>query len=422
MPARSRLGFAFLVAAIGAAGLLPVDASAGPKEDAVAALDLTPTDMVAAFDHARLAGLGGIGIPPPITGNAALDDHIRTLGEARGYQRRAEPNGALALADGWALQPEAAAAWERLQAAAAVAGHSIDITSGYRSSAHQRVIWLDRMSSTSDAALEFLMRTVALPGYSKHHTGYAVDIRSGGARLYDFQNSAAYAWLSADGFANAMRHGWLPSYPAGVDGMGPDPEPWEFVYVGFDNMVCAVFEPTAETPFCDTTGSTFAADIAWLAETELTTGCGPIRFCPDDLVTRAQAATFLWRLFGHPLATVEIGFSDVADDAYYTEAVRWMVEHEITTGTSPGLFEPDTPLTRAQFVTFLWRAVGRPEPAATVSFEDVDVDSYAAAAIAWAAAVGVTTGTSATTFSPRQAATRGQVAAFLRRASPLPAD
>ena len=118
-------------------------------------------------------------------------------------------------------------------------------------------IWLDRMRGTSDEALDLLMQTVAVPGYSKHHTGYAVDLRRGPASLFAFRDSAAYAWLSENNFANAMAHGWLPSYPDGVDDLGPEPEPWEFVYVGIDNILCAGFDPDAdpERPFCDTIGS-----------------------------------------------------------------------------------------------------------------------------------------------------------------------
>lgn len=415
-----RLLRALLTLALVVGTLAPSAAAATPKHEAVAEFGatLTPEQMVRAFDHARLPNLQAPDLDPPaITGDAELDAHIRELGEARGYVRRPEPSGPLVYADGRLLQPDAAVAWEALQAGAAAAGHSISITSGYRSAANQRTIWLDRTFGTSDEALDILMQTVAVPGYSKHHTGYAIDLRSGASSLHAFANTPAYAWLSADNFANAMAHGWLPSYPDGVDDIGPNPEPWEFVYVGLDNILCVDFEPTEERPFCDTIGSSHADDIVWLHTTGLTTGCDPIRFCTDDIVTRAQAATFLWRLFDRvaPDPAIVLEFDDVPDGQYYTDPVRWMVEEAITTGTTPTTFAPHETLTRAQFVTFLWRAAGRPDPLAPLDFDDVDPDGFAATAIAWAKSIGITVGSSPTEFSPDATATRAQIATFLFR-------
>ena len=413
-----RLLRALLGIVLVAATAVPSAAAAQTKGEAVAALDLTAEQMVRAFDEARLPNLHAPDLEPPsITGDAELDAHIRELGEARGYIRRPEPVDSLVAVDGRLLQPAAAAAWEQLQAAAAAEGHSISITSGYRSASHQRTIWLSRMTGTSDAALDTLMELVAVPGYSKHHTGYAVDLRSGPATLHNFANTAAYEWLSADGFANARAHGWLPSYPDGVENIGPNPEPWEFVWVGLDNILCVDFEPTEERPFCDTIGSSFAGDIVWLHGTELTTGCDAIRFCTDDIVTRAEAATFLWRLFDEvePDPDLEFDFLDVPDGTFFTTPVRWMVEAAITTGTSSTTFSPTDTLTRGQFVTFLWRAADRPDPLGPLVFDDVDPTGYAATAIAWAHSVGITNGTSPTEFSPDDTATRGQIAAFLHR-------
>ncbi len=408
--------------ALAAAVLAPTPATANPKVDAVVEFGaaLTPEQMVRAFDEARLPNLRTSNLEPPaVTGDAELDEHIRDLGEARGYVRRPEPSGALTSADGRLLQPTAAAAWEQLQAAAAAAGHSIDITSGYRSAASQRTIWLDRMFGTSDEALDLLMQVVAVPGYSKHHTGYAIDLRSGAATLYAFQDTAAYAWLSENNFTNALSYGWLPSYPVGAENIGPSPEPWEFVYVGLDNILCVDFDPKVDPnrPFCDTVGSTFADDIAWLQRTGITSGCDAIRFCPNDTVTRAEVATFLWRLFGmiEPDPAFEHTFDDIADGQYFTDPVRWMVDNGFTTGTTPTTFSPFATLTRAQFGTFLWRAAGRPDPMSPLEFDDVDPEHYASTAIAWAKFVGITNGTSLSEFSPDASTTRGQIAAFLHR-------
>ncbi|NCG37492.1 MAG: hypothetical protein GWP48_08215 [Actinobacteria bacterium] len=139
------------------------------------------------------------------------------------------------------------------------------------------------------------------------------------------------------------------------------------------------------------------------------------RFCTNDIVSRAQGATFLWRMEAMPAASAVIEFDDVAPNTFYTEAVRWMVELRYTSGTSPSTFSPNENLTREQFVTFLWRLAGQPPPLEPLPFNDVNPDGFSADAVAWAAEVGVTTGTSATTFSPSDTATRGQAAAFIHR-------
>ena len=395
--------------------LIPDPVTASPVLNAVAATNLTPDEMLATFDNASLPGLAAVGDPPSITGNADLDARIRDLGEARGYQRRPEPSGELTLVDGYRLQPDAGHAWESLQAAAANAGHSITLTSAYRSANTQKYILRRNLTGTNDEAIKAVLTTVAVPGYSKHHTGYAIDIKSGSAVLHQFANSAAYAWLAADNWVNAKAHGWLPSYPDGTTAAGPNPEPWEFVWVGVTNIICGDFTATAETPFCDTTDSSFASDIRWLSDEGITNGCGPIRFCTTNNVTRGEVAAFLYRLFDKPASDSVIPFADVADNTFFTEPVRWMIGEVTTTGTSPTTFSPYDQLTRAQFVTFLWRAAGRPFVESELAFTDVDPNSYAVHAIRWASEVQITTGTSPTTFSPDATTTRGQVAAFLSR-------
>ena len=93
----------------------------------------------------------------------------------------------------------------------------------------------------------------------------------------------------------------------------------------------------------------------------ITTGTSEAAFSPDAIVTRGEAATFLWRLAGQPPSDQAHDFIDVADGKFYTAAVRWMVEHGITTGTSPTTFEPDKVLSRGEIATFLWRLAGKPE-------------------------------------------------------------
>jgi len=408
-----RTGLALLILAVGAALASPV--AAGALEDAVAGTAHTPDEYLATFDEALLPGLGPIGPPPPITGNPEIDARIRELGEARGYTRRPEPTKNLVWTDGVLLQPAASAAWEGLQAAARAEGQTLILTSGYRSGSHQASLMLGRLAGYNDASIEAVLDIIAVPGYSKHHTGYALDMVSDTHQLFDFVNSPEYSWLAENNFERAKAFGFIPSYPEGIINAGPNPEPWELVWVGATNIVCGDFEATPEAPFCDTTGSTFSGDIAWLLEQGITTGCRANRFCTNDNVTRAQAATFLWRMEGMPTASAAIEFDDVGLNRFYTPAVQWMVEFGYTTGTSPSVFSPNDDLTREQFVTFLWRLAGRPTPVEPLPFDDVDPGRYSADAVAWAAEVGVTVGTSATEFSPSNTATRGQAAAFLHR-------
>ncbi len=404
-----------VLAVVAVSAALVAPASAGVVDDAVAATAHTPAEYLATFDNALLPGLGEIGDPPGITGIAEVDARIRELGEARGYTRRPEANGELVWTDGFRLQPNAAAAWERLQAAARADGQTLILTSGYRSGSHQASLMRGRLTGHSDAAIEAVLDIVAVPGYSKHHTGYALDMKSDTHVLYNFADSPEYAWLADDNFARAKAHGFVPSYPDGITNAGPNPEPWEFVWVGATNILCGDLDATEGEPFCDTFGSSFGSDVAWMLEEGITTGCRLDRFCTNDNVSRAQAATFLWRMEDRPAATASVEFDDVGPDTYFTEAVRWLVENGHTTGTSATEFSPSADLTREQFVTFLWRVAGRPAPTEPLFFEDVDPDRYSADAIAWAANVGVTNGTSLTEFSPKATATRGQVAAFLHR-------
>jgi peptidoglycan hydrolase-like amidase len=130
--------------------------------------------------------------------------------------------------------------------------------------------------------------------------------------------------------------------------------------------------PTGPSGFTDVQAGSFYEDaVAWMRETDITTGTSPTQFSPEGTVTRGQAAAFLWRFAGEPESSAALGFNDVPDDTYYTDAVRWMVEWEITTGTSPTTFSPDAVLTRAQIATFLWRLAGQPDAFA----DDVELPS-----------------------------------------------
>lgn len=160
--------------------------------------------------------------------------------------------------------------------------------------------------------------------------------------------------------------------------------------------------------------------IIWAAKNNITSGYTATSFLPDGQCTRGQVVTFLWRLAGQPEPTnSESGFADVMDNAYYTKAVTWAAERGITTGVDDTHFAPDATVTRAQFVTFLWRYLDRPVYGTFNPFTDVSSSSVFAPAILWAYENGVTSGTTATTFAPGTTATRAQVVTFLYRTNNL---
>ena len=161
----------------------------------------------------------------------------------------------------------------------------------------------------------------------------------------------------------------------------------------------------------------YAGAVAWAAEKGITSGTKDGRFDPNGSCTRAQIVTFLWRAAGSPEPKSAAGFADVSDSAYYAKAVAWAVENGITAGTKDGRFDPDAPCTRAQSVTFLYRAAGSPTATGGAGFSDVAADAYYAAAVAWAVENGVTTGTKDGGFSPNTACTRAQIVTFLYRSA-----
>ena len=174
---------------------------------------------------------------------------------------------------------------------------------------------------------------------------------------------------------------------------------------------------TTGLPFVDVPASAYYYDaVAWAVENGVTGGTTATTFSPNNACTRAQMVTFLWRAAGEPEPETTVNpFTDVSTSAYYYEAVLWAVERGITNGTSATTFSPDTTVTRGQTVTFLWRNAGSPAVSGS-GFADVAADAYYATAVAWAANEGITSGTSATAFSPNNACTRAQIVTFLYRA------
>ena len=159
----------------------------------------------------------------------------------------------------------------------------------------------------------------------------------------------------------------------------------------------------------------FYEAVKWAVKNGITTGVGNDLFAPEQPCTRAQIVTFLWRAAGSPEPKAASSFADVAAGSYYAKAVAWAVENGITTGTGDGKFSPDATCTRAQAVTFLARALNA-KASGKAEFSDVPADSYFADAVAWAAANGVTEGIGGGLFGSDNDCTRGQIVTFLYRA------
>ena len=223
-----------------------------------------------------------------------------------------------------------------------------------------------------------------------------------------------FAYISNFIFSNLLGEAYVPvenndsaSGAASKPAINPDPAPVEDV------------TPAApETSFVDVrSGEYYEEAVAWAVEKGITTGTSATTFAPNDSCTRAQAVTFLWRAAGSPKPkSTEMPFQDVADGAYYSDAILWAVENGITAGTSAGTFAPNAPCTRAQIVTFLWRSQKSPAAETANPFVDVSVEAYSHDAVLWAVEEGVTAGTTATTFSPNNNCTRAQIVTFLYRA------
>lgn len=165
-----------------------------------------------------------------------------------------------------------------------------------------------------------------------------------------------------------------------------------------------------------TTGEYYSDAVAWAVENGVTTGTSDTTFTPNGSCTRAQVVTFLYRLAGEPDVDGEDEFADVSSDTYYHDAVIWAVQQGITNGVGNELFDPEATCTRAQIVTFLYRYANSPAAEGGSAFADVESGAYYEDAVAWAEQNDVTNGTSDTTFSPNNACTRAQIVTFLYRA------
>ena len=222
-------------------------------------------------------------------------------------------------------------------------------------------------------------------------------------------NTGAVIWTTHGGEVPTYTTTILTA-PAEPTGTAPAPDPADD---GSEKPgICKFFADVDRT-----VKSWYAGAVDWAVNHGITDGISDTMFAPAQKCTRAQVVTFLWRAAGKPAPTSSVDpFKDVAQDAYYYNAVLWAVEKGITTGMTEDTFEPDAPCTRAQVVTFLWRAAGMPAPASSANpFGDVPANCWFTDAILWATGRHITDGTSQTTFEPDANCTRAHVVTFLYR-------
>lgn len=182
--------------------------------------------------------------------------------------------------------------------------------------------------------------------------------------------------------------------------------------------VCGAKGAEAAPKFDDVKSGAFYFDaVQWAVENGITNGTGKNTFSPNDVCSRYQIVMFLWRAAGQPEAKAAVSFADVKPGDIFYEAVQWAVERGITKGTSSTSFSPFAPCTRGQIVTFLYRSAGSPKVSGACDFSDIPADSFCHDAVIWASSEGITNGTSAGRFSPNEGCTRAQVVTFLYRAS-----
>lgn len=191
---------------------------------------------------------------------------------------------------------------------------------------------------------------------------------------------------------------------------------YSFVMPDGKVSVEAEFVKTAATSFADVPANAYFADaVKWAVDKGITNGLSDTMFGPYESCTRAQIVTFLWRAAGSPEPKTASSFTDVPASAYYAKAVAWAIENGITNGMTETMFAPNATCTRGQSVTFLYRAL-KGTASGSTNFTDVKPDAFYADAVNWAVASGVTNGTSATTFSPNADCTRAEIVTFLYRA------
>lgn len=200
------------------------------------------------YDNILLPNTKKINTPPVITGNDIADARIRTIAETRGYRIRTTATEVPTFFEGYRLQQDVRSSWKEMQREALSNGLNMTITSAYRAIEDQRVLFVSRLQAEgvniqnvadglADSEIDKVLVTTSIPGYSKHHSGYTIDLLCAGWIFENFQDSDCNKWLVANNYDNAKKYGFIPSYPIDADMQGPDPEAWEYVYVGMDSLI-----------------------------------------------------------------------------------------------------------------------------------------------------------------------------------------
>jgi LAS superfamily LD-carboxypeptidase LdcB len=215
-----------------------------------------PSQFVELYSNTQFANTQTPQASPAITGNAPADQRITQLAVEAGYRLQPVATSGLVSVGNQQLHATASAAWNQLQLHAKTKGISLELISGYRSVEAQQDLFLGSLKEEgiarigrhytdseisqgeADLAIRSILSYRSIPGYSKHHTGYVLDLTDTASGKYftEFRTTAAYQWIAADNFAQAKNFGFIPSYPEGAGNMGPNPEAWEFVYVGIDRL------------------------------------------------------------------------------------------------------------------------------------------------------------------------------------------
>lgn len=209
----------------------------------------TPEQFQTLYEGIVFPNTQSIETKPAITGNQAVDNRIRTIAESRGYVYRSTPKLPITKTSSFGpdekllLQPKTAQAFAILKANANSENIPLILNSGYRSVEEQKTLFVDRLNQTgasaenmaagkADELIVSVLSTTAPPGYSRHHTGYTVDLVCDDGLNRPFKETPCFEWIKKDNYANSKKTGFVPSYPEGIDNQGPEPEPWEYVWVG----------------------------------------------------------------------------------------------------------------------------------------------------------------------------------------------
>ena len=296
----------------------------------------------------------------------------------------------------------------------------------------------DTYTSLTDAALTALNGTKTLTGSftQKSNTGsgsssggsavsstYVITAKAGNGGTISPNGSVSVTGGKDQSFAIKANDGYKIEDVL-VDGKSVGAvASYKFTKVKAKHTIEARFAKTEDvtpsTGFTDVkTTDYFFNAVDWAVKNNITNGLTSTTFGPDVTCTRAQTVTFLWRAAGSPAPkTANNPFTDVKASDYYYNAVLWAVENGITNGASATTFAPDATVERGQVVTFLWRAADKLASQADNHFTDLKDGAYYTDAVLWAVEKGITTGTSATTFAPEAGCTRGQIVTFLYRAA-----